>query len=481
MSQVAGVRAGGLSAVVERFWQSRVCLLLLGVLAAAVFGRFVSVAVTYGIPAWFDEELNPLVRWVTRGQPITAIDLRQYGVITYLVFHPAIALLGPDFHTLAVYGLVPALLGAVGGLVLVGARLFPGNWRALLLLTIGWFAFEPLLYVVSQRMVDAWQLSFLSLAFFCWTSTSSRVRLLTGLPLALATMTKLLPALLIVYLLIRSWRVGLVGVAGVLALLGVGQVVYGTDMGFGYPFVLLAGSHDTVANWSTHYENNSVRGLIYKAAAGFRLQGDTTAYVLSRDWLPVLNVIAYLAAAALIAYLCWVAWRSRGPASAERRGVEFGLGVVTMLLVSPHTAQDYTVAVLPVLALWAALGGRSWPRPWSARLVGAAVLAALLIGVFLPMSLMTRIVPIDRLLELTHNAHNALFTTDQIGLGVGAWDFFGFPGLGLLVAYAVSVTLETWSRGRRAVGSEAEAQPAARAQATPLVRGGVGVAGGALD
>jgi hypothetical protein len=471
-----------MSATVERVCQSRACLVMLGVLAAAVVGRFVSVAVSYGIPAWFDEELNPLVRRVMLGQPITAIDLRQYGVITYLVFHPAIALFGPDFHTLAVYGLVPALVGAVGGLVLVGARLFPGNWRALLLLTIGWFAFEPLLYVVSQRMVDAWQLFFLSLAFFCWTSTSSRVRLLTGLPLAVATMTKLLPALLIVYLLIRSWRVGLVGVVGVVALLGVGQVVYGTDMGFGYPFVLLAGSHDTVANWSTHYENNSVRGLIYKAAAGFRLQGDTTAYVLSRDWLPVLNVVAYVAAVLLIVYLLWVAWRSRGSASPERRGVEFGLGVVTMLLVSPHTAQDYTVAVLPVLALWAALGWRGWPRPWSAPLVGAAVLAALLIGVFLPMSVMTRIVPIDRLLEVTHNAQNALFTTDQIGLGVGAWDFFGFPGLGLLVAFGVSVTLEARSRKRRLrLGSEVEAHTAARAEAGPVVGSGVGAAGRALD
>jgi Glycosyltransferase family 87 len=432
---------------IERLWWSRACLPVLIGLATVAVVRFAVAVAGYGIPAWFDEELNPLVRFVTRGQPITAIDLRQYGVVTYLVFDPAIRLLGPDFHTLAGYGLVPALAASIGALALVGARLFPGDRRALLVLALAWFAFEPLLYVVSQRMVDSWQLFFISLAFFWWTSASPRWRLVAGVPLALATLTKLLPALLLVYLLVRSWRTGLVGLATVVALLGVGQLRYGPAMGFAYPFVLLASGGDTVANWSTHYENNSVRGLLYKAAAGFRLDGDTTAYVLSRDWLPLLNAVAYAAAAALVALLLWVAWRSRGRAAApERRGVELGLAIVTMLLVSPHTAQDYTVAMLPVLALWAALWSRRWPSAWPTPLAVSAAISAVLIGVFVPMSVMSRLVPIDRLLLATNNANNALFTTEQIGGGIGAWDFFGFPGLGLLLALGVSVVLERRSR-----------------------------------
>jgi hypothetical protein len=435
---------------VERLWQSRACLVMLIGLAALAVVRFSAAVAGYGVPAWFDEELNPLVRFVAQGQPVSGIDMRQYGVVTYLVFDPAIRLLGPDFHTLALYGLLPAAAASLGALALVGARLFPGDWRALLLLALVWFAFEPLLYVVSQRMVDSWQLFFLSLAFFCWTSSSPRWRLATGVPLALATLTKLLPALLLVYLLVRSWRAAVVGLAAVAGLLGVGQLRYGPEMGFAYPFVLLASGRDAVANWSTHYENNSVRGLIYKAAAGFRLEGDTTAYVLSRDWLPVLNVVAYVAAGLLIVYLLWVAWRSRGPASSERRGVEFGLAVVTMLLVSPHTAQDYTVAMLPVLALWAALWSRRWPAAWPAPLTVAAILSAVLVGVFVPMNVMSRIVPIDRLLALTSNANNVLFTSEQIGSGIGAWDFFGFPGIGLVLGFAVSVVLERRSRARLA-------------------------------
>jgi hypothetical protein len=297
-----------------------------------------------------------------------------------------------------------------------------------------------LLYVVAQHMVDAWQLLFLSASLFLFTGTTRQARW-AGLPLAAAALTKLLPALLLVYLCVRSWRAGLVGLLGVVGLLGLGQVLYGSLMGFGYPLAMLSGGGDTVSRWSTHFENNSLRGLIFKLAARFRLEGNTTVYVLDPALVPVLNFLSYLLAALLVGYLLWAAWRGRARDSLARRSIEFSLAVVTMLLISPHTAQDYLVTGLPVLAVWLFLWVKRLPRRWSLGETALGVVAALLIGVFVPMNLAARVLPIGWLLSVTNNAHNVLFV-DQIGQAIGAYEFFGFPGIGLLLGWVLLVKLE---------------------------------------
>src|SRR5262249_10349764 len=142
----------------------------------------------------------------------------------------------------------------------------------ILLVATAWASAVPLLYVIAQHMVDAWQLCFLSGALFLFTGSQAQRRL-AGIPLAAATLTKLLPGLVLVYLLTRSWRAGLIGLAAIGVLLGIGPLLYGPLMGFGYPLAVLSGGGDTVARWSTHFENNSIRGLLFKLAAGFRLQG----------------------------------------------------------------------------------------------------------------------------------------------------------------------------------------------------------------
>jgi hypothetical protein len=51
------------------------------------------------------------------------------------------------------------------------------------------------------------------------------------------------------------------------------------------------------------------------------------------------------------------------------------------------------------------------------------------------------VLPIGWLLSVTGNAHNILFV-DQIGSAIGAYEFFGFPGLGLLLGWLLLVRLE---------------------------------------
>jgi len=413
----------------------------LGGLCLLALGRFLVTAFSYQHPAWFDEELNPLISFVRQGQPVASIDQRQYGVVVFLVFEPAVRLLGSNGDVLASYALAVALPCVVGAFALVVARYFRNDLNRALLLAVVWFSAVPLLYDVAQRIVDAWQLFFISLALFLFTG-SPRLRRLAGVPLAAATLTKLLPAVLLVYLLVRCWRSGLVGLAAIGVLLGIGQLVYGPLVGFGYPLTVLASGGDAVRRWSTHFENNSVRGLVYKAAAGFRLEGDSTSYQLPPEWLPVLNVLAYLLAGGLLAYLLLVAWRSRGRQGLARRSVEFSLAIVTMLLISPHTALDYTIAMLPVFGVGLYLALRGEPVRWPTRLLIVGGLAALLVGVFLPMNVMGRLLLLGPLLDLTHNAQNPLFGDAPAGVGIGVYDFFGFPGLGLLLAWAVLFRLE---------------------------------------
>jgi Glycosyltransferase family 87 len=416
-------------------------LSLVGLLAV---GRLLVTAFSYGVPAWFDEELNPLIGLLTRAEPIAQIDARQYGVVVFLVFDPALRVLGANLPALATYATWVALVATTGAFALVARRYAADDPARLLILLIAWSSAVPLLYVVAQHMVDAWQLLFLSASLFLFAG-SPRQQRFAALPLAAATMTKLLPALLLVYLFIRSWRSGLLGVLGIGVLLAVGQVLYGSLMGFGYPLAMLAGGGDTIARWSTHFENNSIRGLLFKLGAGFRLQGDTTAYVLDPGLVPLLNALAYALSAGLVGYLLFAAWRGRARDSMARRSVEFSLAIVTMLLVSPHTAQDYLVTTLPILAVWLSLWATGLPRPWGSgqTLLGAA--AALLIGVFVPMNLAARVLPIGWLLNATGNAHNVLFV-DQIGAAIGAYEFFGFPGLGLLLGWLLLVRLERSTR-----------------------------------
>jgi hypothetical protein len=402
--------------------------------------RLLIAAFSYGVPAWFDEELNPLIDLITRAQPIDQVDPRQYGVVVFLVFDLPLRIAGSNMTLLAVYAAFVGLACTLAAFVLTARRFAGDDLSRWLVLVLAWSSAVPLLYVIAQHMVDAWQLLFLSASLFLFTGSAKQQRF-AGLPLAAATLTKLLPALLLLYLAVRSWRIAALGAGAIVALLAVGQVLYGSLMGLGYPFAMLSMGGETVARWSTHFENNSVRGLIFKVADGFRLQPDSAAYALSPALVGPLNVLAYVLSAGLVGYLLFAAWRGRERDSRTRRSIEFSLALVTMLLVSPHTAQDYLVTVLPVLGVWLFLWTSGLPRPWGVgqTLLGGA--SALLIGVFVPMNFAVHALPITWLLDVSGNAHNVLFV-DQIGPAIGAYDFFGFPGVGLILAWLLLFRLE---------------------------------------
>src|SRR5262249_61244809 len=107
---------------------------------------------------------------------------RRYAVVLFLVFDPAVRLLGTN---LSVYAASVSLLTAVLAFALAARRYAAGDPARLLVLGIAWSTAVPLLYVIAQHMVDARQLLFLSAALFLFTG-SPPPQHLPGLPPAFA-------------------------------------------------------------------------------------------------------------------------------------------------------------------------------------------------------------------------------------------------------------------------------------------------------
>ena len=118
---------------------------ILVLLSALSVGRLLITAFAYGIPAWFDEELNPLIALITRGQPITQVDARQYGVVVFLVFDLPLRILGANLPALAVYAAWLALPCAVAAFVLTARRYASDDPAGWLILLLAWTSAVPLL------------------------------------------------------------------------------------------------------------------------------------------------------------------------------------------------------------------------------------------------------------------------------------------------------------------------------------------------
>src|SRR3954468_16441281 len=106
-------------------------LLLVALLAVA---RLVYTAFAYGVPAWFDEELNPLINWLVGHQPIGQIDARQYGVVVFLVFDPALRAFGANVQALTTYAAWISLATAALAFALIARRYAADDPSRLLIL-----------------------------------------------------------------------------------------------------------------------------------------------------------------------------------------------------------------------------------------------------------------------------------------------------------------------------------------------------------
>lgn len=403
------------------------------------------------------EELQPLYRLFTQGE--ASVDHpRQYGPVFLALFHPVYRLNLEDFTLLAWYGYA---LGVIAiGIAFYATYAAIRTWAAgtgrevprtmLLALALLWANYSPLYGVLTIKNVELWELALIAVA---GAAILRGRRWLTASAIATATLVKMLPLVFVPYLLFRSRRTFVYTLAALAVLLTASQVAYGTPMGWGYlPMIIgAAAGGDGYGNvlGLTWHENVSLRGVVLKAF-GYLEAPDPTLlnppyskgyYV----WMePALRPTARRLALAVEliggAWVAWTLWRRRAIAEPSRTFWDWALIAVMMLVLAPQISQDYMILALGafsyVLAGCLLYGSRA---AW----IEFAV-AVLLVANIIPRGLFSRLVGIDPLMAFTGYTH---LTPSE------AYQFFGFPLLGLLVL------LKCWAR----VADEAREQARAAA------------------
>jgi hypothetical protein len=413
-------------------------LVLIAVVLAAALARLLvsGIFTGSGLPINVSENFEPLFRLLVDGREIDALGPRQYGVVAFLIFDPVIRIFGRNESAINLWGLLVGLL-CLGTAFASMVRRFGIHGRNVALLGILWAGFLPVVLALALRHFDMFVLGFLAAGLFFYTGSVSQ-RTWTGVMIAAGFLTKLLPGVFLPVLLVREPRAFAFGMLAIALLLSIGQVMYGTLMGLGYlPFLATSGV-ETSYVFSLHNENNSLRGLLYKAASGFHVGAG--AHLAEPANAQLLNYVAFGVELGLLGYLLYVVFRYRRTEGLERRSAEFALALVTMYLIAPQTSHEHMVSM--ILA-YTVLGWLWLTRSsvLSMRLIVITAVSLLLVGVYLPLSLVAAVVPLE---DITRRLGNeaAAFS----GSPAGTYDFLGFPGYGLILGWVVLVIVERRSR-----------------------------------
>lgn len=414
-------------------------------LLLAAFALLALVRFAYGGVYWplnnskWDElekaQLVALFKLVLEGQPITEVDGRiQYGAVTYFIAHPFVALSGGDHRFIELSMFVIGNLFVLGSLALVWWRLFrPWGLPGAVFLTALWYTWTPTYHIWGNKNVDTWQLFWLALGFFLWTSDSARARIAAGVPLGLGFMMKALPIVLMGWLTVRRHAAVLAAGATILVVTLASQIVYGSLMGLLWIPDLFAKNLRLGHGVAVWYENNSLQSIPFKLMAGFQLNG---AFILelTPEQMEVANWIGRILLALPLLYLAWVGLRSAGrEATMERRAVEYSLALVAMLAGTPNTTHEYMLLALPAYATAFWLFWKDRPLRWPAKALVTMLISTFLVGTILPMEAVIRLLPLGLLRDLTDQ-----HVTDLSQ----AYRFYGFPLVGLLLLLGLFVWLE---------------------------------------
>lgn len=429
------MRAATIEGWIRRPW-ARVALALV----AAAYGLRVVVAARHfgGMPINYDENLRPLFRHLTTGDPVTDLGPRSYGVVAWLLVDPVVRIFGVDPFALNVWAFILSLAG-VGTALFLFARRFQWVTRTdVLLLAVLTLGFSPFVYALATRLVDLVVLGFIGAILYIYTGPR-RHEPWTGVSIALGFLTKLLPLLFLPLVALRRPRAAVYAVLGIVLLLAIGHVVYGPLVGFGYLLFLARDGPGVTLVFSLHHENNTLRGLVFKLASGYQLSSDSDLEPPAH--FAAVHALAYALQLGVILYLLYVIFKGRSVDSVERRAVEVALGIATMYLAAPFASPEHMVSMLLVFALLLHLWRRGTPRPWSRSLTAAALASLLLMGVYLPLAIAGRVVPLGSLMRWTGNA-----AVSYAGPNVGSYSFLGFSGYGLVLAWLVLARLERTMR-----------------------------------
>ena len=387
------------------------------------------------------EELQPLYRLFTTG--VASVDHpRQYGPVFLAVFHPIYRVTIARPELLAWYAYAVDLLAIAVAFIATRRAIF--RWAelrgvalpalmtpALLLL---WANFSPMYGVLAVKNVELWELALMAIAGAALLESR---RWVAAWAIAAAALIKMLPLVFFPYLLLRDRRTFAYALAAFAALILASQLLYGYEMGFGYPLMLARaalGGEDFGNPGGVWHENVSIRGLAFKAVGFLEAPGSRVAdyqlgyyVVIPATLRPIARAVALFAQATAVVWLLWRLIRHRSMNAVDRLYWEWALVAIMMLLLAPQISQDYMVLALGAFSFVLA-GCMLRADRW---LWLQFTIAVLLVANVLPRGLFARMMGIGVAQRVAGHEHLTL---------AEAYQYFGFPLLGLFML------LHVWSR-----------------------------------
>lgn len=207
-------------------------------------------------------------------------------------------------------------------------------WTLALLLP----AWYPVWHHLHVGQLTIFLLALLLAALIAWRRGAHT---LAGILVALATLIKMFPGFLLLYLLVRrQWRVVVAAAATALTIIGLQSLADPTL----WPRYFLEVAPANAADWQAAFGNGSLAGLTGRLLIG----GPEIAPLLYRPALEPL--LRYLLQGLALAWFVWVLW-TRRHAPPDTVG-EYGLALIAALLLSPITWEHASIfLLLPGLAL----------------------------------------------------------------------------------------------------------------------------------
>jgi hypothetical protein len=379
--------------------------------------------------AKFDEQTPALRVHLETGQPVHFDNAVQYGPVFFFVLHPLILW---THSTRALSNWLYALqLFCIGvGFLLTSATLKPlvrpRDWSLVVAgLAVLWLNFAPLYTILAVKSVETWELCLLSVGLFAYARGRTWVM---ALAIAAAALVKVLPLIFFYYLLVTNRRAFVYACVALLALLLVGHLIYGPEMGLWYwPKVVTSAAGESYGlRW---HENLSLKAAIAKMFGRLEIP-----YAPGRSGTNVIMSAARLKAAIVVGdisvllglaalTLTWIRGAAR---STETLLWEWSLITVAMLILSPNTTFEYATLALGALS-FALVRLLTLTSPVRARALLYLGAAMFFLGVLLPRPVLNQLTFVSALSRWSGYTH---LTPSE------AYQYYCFPLVGLLLLVA---------------------------------------------
>ena len=345
-----------------------------------------------------EEELVPLARFLKGGEFVFN-NPRQYGPFFILAITPLMVFHNNGFNFATALLIVSYMLITLSFCICY-RHIFQFRDKTEKTLTFWiclflWLNFSPLLYIITVRNVEVWELFLICLGFLAYIK---RRYFITGFSFAAATLTKMLPGIYIFYYFFKHKKTFFYSLLGLGIITALAHVIFGPSIGSGYiPFLLTRpfGSR----TWAvTFFENTSLKGFIYKLFGGFKTDSFGYNFLISPEAEKAAFIAITVLQAVILFYLARMALKKDG--SKEGLIIQLSLVSIAMVILSPISAFEYGT-----LLLFAYSAGiyfilyREIPK-YMYAIYG---ISYLLVGNFFPVSMFARIFPLKTLNSLLGN------------------------------------------------------------------------------